>query len=163
MQTNIAEYYENSLSRNMAGVIAGMQKRIVNLNLPSNFVSPSNIPSGSAPHFTNHTSISISSGILDTALESFTETTGISIAIVFDDFEDVYTSESVKKTSSTFGFGDLLTVIVIFALGAFGIYAIYTTVKNYKATKKEEKTKEKSNDQPDIDPEEEKKNNSTHW
>ncbi len=166
MQTNIADYYENSLSRNMAGAIAGMQKRIVNLGLSSNFVSPSKIPSGTEPHFTNHTSISISADVLNPTLDSFTEATNIPIAIVFEDFSDVYESDPQAKAPGSFDFGDFITVAVILLFGAVGIYTIRVTVKNYKSGKNQSSAKESdSNDNngPKIDPDEDKKNNSTHW
>ena len=165
MQSNIASYYENTLSRNMAGAISGMQRRITNLNLSSNFVSPSKTPSGSLPHFTNNTSIQINTTIINSALESFTNSTNIPIAIVFEDFADVYGSDS-GGLSLSFSLDDVIIVLVIFLFGTVSIYLIVVNVKDYKASKNRSNTEndeEKIKKQSSANSEEEKKNNSTHW
>ena len=85
--------------------------------------------------------------------------------IVFEDFADVYGSDS-GGFSLSFSLDDVIIVLVIFLFGTVSIYLIVVNVKDYKSSKNRSNTEndeEKIKKQSNANSEEEKKNNSTHW
>lgn len=139
MKGQIPDYYENSLSRNLATVIDNMAARIENKGITSSFVDKSDHSKMTESHVTNLSDIDISEETINRALKDFTEQTDIPVVIVIEDLEEVFD----KKISV----GDIFTVLI--ALGVGG-YAIYLIVRTVKEKKKEEPT-------------EEDKDNSTYW
>jgi hypothetical protein len=117
MKGKIASYYENSLSKNLASVVAGMTDRIVNKGLESS----KGENQGYESHITNSSSLSMNEDTVNRALEEFTAETKIPIVITVEDMEEVFP----KSLRSSDVFVTVFTVI----MGAAAIYFIYRAVK----------------------------------
>ena len=143
MLQNIPDYYEYSISKNLASVVEGMSQEIQELGLSSSFETQSAVPSGVESHLTNHSSLSVNEATVNTALVSFTDKTDIPIVIVVDDVDAVFD----RTISAT----DIFTIVIAIGLGAAAIYLIVRSVKNNKRNG------------GNGESEEDKKNNSTSW
>lgn len=143
MLANIPDYYEYSISKNLASVVDGMADKIELLGGDS-FENKSNQTVMVESHLTNLSNLNINADTVNTALLDFTERTDIPIVIVVEDLEEVF-----DKTISA---GDIVTVIIAVAIGGFGIYIGIKAVKDFKNKKKD-----------DPEAEQERKNNSTYW
>jgi len=139
--SNIPDYYEYSLSGNLAGIVDGMAERINRLGTNS-FKSSSDQSKMVDSHVTNLSDLALNENTINTALIDFTERTDIPIVIVVDDLDAVFD----KTISAT----DIIIVIIAIGIGAFAIYMIVKAVKNRK-----------NEDNPES--EEERRNNSTQW
>lgn len=116
-----SEYYEYSLSANLAMAMNSMTQSISDLGLESSFI---NIPAAQStvkPHVTNKTPLSISEDTVNTALEEFTDETGITAVIVVDTMENVFGK-----------YMPLSDVIFLVIMGVAIIFAIVMIVKRVK-------------------------------
>ena len=143
MLANVPDYYEYSLSKNLATVVKRMADKIELLGGDS-FEDASNQTVMVESHLTNLSNLTLNADTVNNALLDFTERTDIPIVIVVEDLEAVF-----DKTISA---GDIVTVIIAVAIGGFGIYVGIKAVKDFKNKKKD-----------DPEAEQERKNNSTYW
>ena len=81
--------YKYSLDSNLAQVMSTMSKRISALGLESSYHCDED-HSDVKSHLTNKTSMQLTESTVNSALEEFTEATGIPVVIVVDDIEDVF-------------------------------------------------------------------------
>lgn len=144
MLANIPDYYEYSLSKNLAAAVDGMADRIESLGINS-FIGKSDQSNMTSSHLTNLSSLSLNNETINSALLDFTERTDIPIVIVVEDMDSVF-----DKTISG---GDIVVLIIAVGIGAFAVYMIVKAVKNRK--------KDGGNSGPES--EQERKNNSTYW
>ena len=75
-------------------------------------------------HLTNHSRLNMNEKTVNSALEKFTEATGISIVIVVDDMEAVF--------GKSFTGEDIFTIIIMVGLVILAIYLIVKAVKSRK-------------------------------
>ena len=129
MKGKISSYYENSLSKNLAGVVDGMTDRIANLNLKSSFNRNYGSPAEYRSHLSNHSSLSLNEDTVNRALEEFTNETDIPIVIVVEDMEEVF--------PKTFSGSDIITIIFAIGLSGVAIYYIYRAFKGKNAKEAE--------------------------
>ena len=109
--------YKYSLDSDLAKIVDHMKDQIVALD----DFSYHNAPQADS-HLTNKTTLELTQSTVDTALESFTEATGISFVIVVDESEDVF-----GRTMS----GDsIFALIIAVALIVLAIWLIVRAVKN---------------------------------
>lgn len=119
-----SEYYEYSLDSNLALAMNSMTNNISALNLKSSFVTEPTAESTVKSHITNKTSISITQATVNTALEAFTEETGITAVIVVDTMENVF--------GKNMPVGDIIFLVLMVGVIIFAIVWIVKTVKNRK-------------------------------
>ncbi len=143
MLSNVPEYYEYSLSGNLANTVEGMADKIERLG-KSSFKNKSDQTVMTDSHLTNLSSLSLNEDTVNDALLDFTERTDIPIVIVVEDMDEVFD----KSLSGT----DVIVLIIAVGIGAFAIYMIVKAVKNRKNG---------DNNGPESD--EERKKNSTYW
>ncbi len=115
--------YKYSLDSNLANVVDILTNRINSLELSSSFKGEI---SGSTAEskLINYTSIDMTESTVNSALQSFTDKTGIPIAIVVEDIDDVLTVRSGCQTTPA-------TVIGI-VLVALAIVLVVVNIKNGK-------------------------------
>ena len=118
------EYYEYSLSSNLAMAVGTMQQKITALGLKDSFIDPSDRSNMTKSHLTNHSRLNMNEKTVNSALEKFTEATGISIVIVVDDMEAVF--------GKSFTGEDIFTIIIMVGLVILAIYLIVKAVKSRK-------------------------------
>lgn len=119
-----AEYYEFSLSSNLATAVRTLTDRITALNLKSSFISRSDQSNMTKSHLTNNSHLSMNKSTVETALAEFTEATGIPVVIVVDEMEAVF--------GRSFSSGDIFTIIIMIAMVALAIYLIVKAFKSRK-------------------------------
>ena len=125
MRTSInEEYYEFSLSSNLASAVTKMKDKIVALHLDKHFIDPSDQSNMTEPHLVNRSHLSMNESTVESSLDKFTEATGIPVVIVVDEMEAVF--------GKSFSTGDIFVIIVMVALVALAIYLIVKAVKNRK-------------------------------
>lgn len=129
--------YKYSLDSNLAQVVGRMQQHVTDLGLESAFTCDETRQSTS--HLTNRSNVALTEDTVNTALESFTQATGIPMVIVVDEMEDVF-GKTVPKSS--------VGVLVIAAL-LLGL-AIFLIVKAVKR-KKQDPDDERYNRRNDYD------------
>lgn len=120
LRTVNSEYYEYSLSSNLADVMTKMADDVVS-------VSDEAVGEGtdtSRSVLINNSSLTMNEATVNKSLKKFTEKTGIEAAIVVEDMEEVF-----GKTLAT---GDIVTVIIAVAIIALAIYLIYKAVRSRK-------------------------------
>lgn len=106
--------YKYSLDSNLAQVVAQMQKNVTELGLESAFVCEERREADS--HLTNRTDLSLTADTVNTALESFTQATGIPMVIVVDEMEDVFGKTVSKGSVVTLVIGALLLILAIYLI-----------------------------------------------
>ena len=129
MLQNVPDYYEHSISKNLAAAVDGMADRIVELNLGSSFIQPSDRTNITESHLSNLSSLEINQETVNIALLDFTKQTDIPVVIVVEDMEQIF-----DKTLSG---NDIVMVVVAVGIIGVGIYLIVKRVKIRKQTNKE--------------------------
>lgn len=114
--------YKYSLDSNLAQVVAQMQKNIAQLGLESAFTCEEAREADS--HLTNRTDLSLTAETVNTALESFTQATGIPMVIVVDEMEAVF--------GRTVSGGSVATLVIAALLLILAIFLIVKAVKSRK-------------------------------
>ncbi len=129
-------YYAYSLDSDLANVVDKMAGHIERLSLDSSFKRSCGDAHTSANYsrLTNYTDLSLTADTVDSALKAFTEQTGIAIAIVVDDMDEVL---GVDYTDM------IISIIIILVLVAIAVFLIIKGVRAYN----EEKKRSSSNDQ----------------
>lgn len=129
MQSSIdSDYYEFSISKNLAMVVDEMTDSVTALNLKSSFNSQST-GLKTESHLTNHSDLAINEETVETALKAFTEETDIPMVIVVDTMENVF--------GKTLSFSDVFTMLLFIVLAVVAIVMIVRAVKS----KREEQQK----------------------
>ena len=119
-----SEYYEFSLSANLAMAMNSMTDNITGLNLESSFIHNPVSQSSITSHVTNKTPLIINEDTVNTALEEFTNETGITAVIVVDTMENVF--------GKYMPISDIIFLVIMGAAIVFAIVLIVKTVKNKK-------------------------------
>lgn len=81
--------YKYSLDSNLAMAVAQMQKKVEDLGLSSSFGCTEEHAQVKS-HLTNYTDLSLTAQTVNTALESFTASTGIPLVIVVEEMDEVF-------------------------------------------------------------------------
>ncbi len=119
-----SEYYEFSLSANLAMAMNSMTDSITGLNLESSFIHNPVSQSTITPHVTNKTPLNINEDTVNTALEEFTAETGITAVIVVDTMENVF--------GKYMPVSDIIFLVIMGVAIIFAIVLIVKAVKNRK-------------------------------
>lgn len=160
-------YYAYTLDNNLADVVRAMEKSIADANLGSSFTSPAADAPEKISRLVNFTEFDISKDVVNDAIHSFREKTGIPLVIVVDMAENVFgggyeeVTEIVPDKSEQVTITDAdneehedfatlyfrgISVIVIGAVAVIGVViAIVLIAKKKKSTKSSEQPK---NDMP---------------
>lgn len=114
--------YKYSLDSNLAAVIETMQKNVEAKELASSFKC-NEAHGQTSSHLTDKTeSMALTAETVNSALEEFTEATGISVVVVVDEIEDIFGKEIAVS--------DIIIVIVCLVLLGLAVYLIIRTIKN---------------------------------
>ncbi len=119
-----SEYYEYSLSANLAMAMNSMTQSISALDLESPFIKNPVSQSAITPHVTNKTPLNINEDTVNTALEEFTDETGITAVIVVDTMENVF--------GKYMPVSDIIFLVIMGVAIIFAIVLIVKAVKNRK-------------------------------
>ncbi len=153
---HIDEYFGYSLDTDLASVVKEMTLHIESLGLSSSFNWESDRSNLADPKFVNLTSMDLTPEVVNSALQEFTDKTGIPMVIVVDSAEMVFSGEdstvtvtgtppqaqvSVTKTNPT------ILIVIGIAVVAVAIGLIVFVVSKNKQPKAK-KTKEKEETPP---------------
>lgn len=117
-----AEYHAYSLSANLAAVMETMTDEIEGLGLPSSFKTERDHSKMVESHLTNRSHLTMNPETVNTALQQFTEETGISAVIVVDTMENVF--------GKNIPLSDIVMLLIMVGLIVLAIYLIVRAVKN---------------------------------
>jgi len=121
----VDDYYEHSLSKDLALIMESLADRITAVNGDSSYKTEP-VYKGERPisHLTNHTEMKLSEELVNEALRGFTLKTGIPAVIVVDEME-----EAIGKTLLI---QDIILVLILISLVVFVIIMIVKAVKERK-------------------------------
>lgn len=112
LSNNINEnYFAYSLDTDLATVVAEMENSIKDLGFSSSFSGDKDETTPESK-FYNFTNFDLTQSVVDTALESFTKSTGIPMSIVVDSAEEVFAC-ATEDVSEIIGSADGKTDIVL--------------------------------------------------
>lgn len=133
--------YKYSLDSNIAQVVEYMETEIVSKNLDSSY-NCNEENGGYVSHLTNNTFIEMTEDTVNTALQHFTDSTGIPIVVVVEDIDEVfvttpYTSPEQKDDgyqtgTATTVFGVLVPIFIIISVVAVIVLAVALIKRNKK-------------------------------
>lgn len=133
--------YKYSLDSNIAQVVEYMENQIVAKNLESSFICNED-NGGYVSHLTNNTFIEMTEETVNTALQSFTDTTGIPIVVVVEDIDEVFVTttdsspeqeyNSLQTGTVTKGVGILRPIFIIVAVVAALVLVVVFIKRNKK-------------------------------
>ena len=123
-----SDYYEFSISKNLAMVVDEMTDSVTALGLDSSFITPSK-GAKTESHLTNHSDLAINEDTVENALKKFTEETDIPVVIVVDTMENVF--------GKTLSFSDVFTMLLFIVLAVVAIVMIVRAVKNRRKQEQE--------------------------
>ena len=140
--------YKYSLDSNIAQVVEYMETEIVSKNLDSSY-NCNEENGGYVSHLTNNTFIEMTEDTVNTALQHFTDSTGIPIVVVVEDIDDVFVTiqdtspapeyEEYQAGTVTTGFGVLRPIFITIAVIAMIALAVFLIIRNKKKMKELEK------------------------
>lgn len=147
LNMHIDEYFAYSLDTDLAQVIKEMTKSVTDLGLDSSFNTNSDRSNLADPKFVNLTTMDLTPEIINSALEEFTDKTGIPMVIVVDSYEKVFGTANSNVTVDAIRPADpqisiaktnpilliTIAVVVVFLVAAVGIY--FWTNKSKAKTK----------------------------
>ena len=136
LSTVNSEYYEFSLSSNLADVMTKMAKEIEHVGGTMS-VEPIDIEMS---RVANDSSLAINEETVNRALKDFAERTGIGAVIVIEDMEELF--------GKSFDFGDVVVILMMVGLIVLGIVLIVNAVKSKKGGSKSGGSGESKNDEP---------------
>lgn len=153
LYNNVDEYFGYSLDTDLASVVKEMTQHIEALSLSSSFNWESDRSNLADPEFVNLTTMDLTPEIVNSALQEFTDKTGIPMVIVVDSAERVFGVEgnnvtvedlrpaepqvSVSKATPTLFI--TIAVVVVFLAVMGGIF-VWTNKKPKAKKEKEEET-----------------------
>lgn len=124
--------YKYSLDSNIADVVKQMETYAVNAGLESSFTCEEDHAQVES-HLTNKTTLDMTEETVNSALQSFTEKTGIPIVVVVDDIEDIFPSQSISQTTPQSGsITSTASIIITVILAAVVIAAIVLIIRKKK-------------------------------
>lgn len=127
--------YKYSLDSNIADVVKQMENYAVEQGLESSFTCEEEHAQVES-HLTNKTSLDMTEDTVNTALQSFTEKTGIPIVVVVDDIDDVFPSQTISQStqvsSSGVSYSSVLVIVLVIILVAVAVFAIVKIVRKKK-------------------------------
>ena len=133
--------YKYSLDSNIAQVVEYMEAEIVSKNLESSF-NCNDENGGFVSHLTNNTFIEMTEDTVNTALQHFTDSTGIPIVVVVEDIDEVFVTNpdtspeqednSFQIGTATTGFGILRPILIIIAVIAVIMLVVVLIKRNKK-------------------------------
>lgn len=135
------DYYAYSLDSNLADIVDSMRVKIGRLGLDSSFRRDSDRTELAAPLFVNNTALALTEATVMPALAAFTEQTGIPIAIVVEDMEEVF-----GKTVTGIDWFGLLVALAFVAVAIFLIAQAFKNKKNASSSKQENNGNSDNND-----------------
>lgn len=114
-------YYAYSLDSNLASMMEEMTKEVAGLNLDSSFKTESNNNGKIKSRVINYTDLDITAATVNTALEQFTNQTGIPAVIVVDSMDAVFGGQSditgsQKTQKSWFSVPNLIILFLVIVL-----------------------------------------------
>ncbi|MBQ9113018.1 MAG: hypothetical protein IJY08_05500 [Clostridia bacterium] len=124
VQGSVADYYEYSLSSNLASVMEKMTTKVSAMGLESSFRVDKAHTVVTESHVTNYTSFNVSEETVNTALRAFTAETDISTVIVVDYMENVF--------GKTINVVDIFIVLILLVIAGVAIYMIVKAVRDNK-------------------------------
>jgi hypothetical protein len=89
--------YKYSAGKNIASVVADMKNEVLSLSLDRH-LGCNESPDLPPVYFVNNTEINVSSDSLQDELKAFTDSTGIPIAVVVEDMDDVFASGGASSS-----------------------------------------------------------------
>lgn len=153
LYNNIDEYFAYSLDSDLASVVREMTQHIENLGLSSSFNFESDRSNLADPKFVNMTTMDLTAELVNSALQEFTDKTGIPMVIVVDSAESVFGFEGenvtveglrpaepqiiVEKTNPILII--TIAVVVVFIVAAVGVY-VWTNKSKAKTKNTKEET-----------------------
>ncbi len=111
---NVGDYYANNLSRSLADIMADMENKVSYLGLSSSFNTAVDHSSKINSHIIDRSNLSLNEGVVNSALQSFTNTTQIPAVILVEDVEDVF--------DTLFPFVELFLLIIMMGLLALAVF-----------------------------------------
>ncbi len=122
-----SEYYEFSLSSNLAMMMDKMTVNVERLGLSSSFRREVSNTDPAPSRVVNYSNISITNETVDLALADFTEATDIPTVIVVDTMENVF--------GKTLFITDIFHIIILLIFAGVAIYLIINGIKQNKKNK----------------------------
>ncbi len=119
-----SEYYEYSLSANLASVADKMASAVKSLGLKSSYLYKETTTSTAKSHLTNYSGMPLSQETVDNALIAFTEETDIPMVIVVDTMENVF--------GKNIPLSDIIVVLLLVAAAVVLIVVIVKAVRKNK-------------------------------
>lgn len=148
MQNSIdTDYYEYSLSASLASVMKDMTEQIKALGLASCFKTETEHTTSAVSQLRNYSNITLNNETVNTALQAFTEETGIPCVIVVDTMENVFgTNESTdsividNSTQSQIATGTNISriAIIVIVLAVIAIVLIVLLTRKRKSKSDED-------------------------
>ena len=143
---NIDDYYAYSLDTDLTQVIKDMTEQINTLGLATSFNTQSDQSNMTDPKLVNLTSIDLNYEIVNSALNEFTDKTGIPIIIVVDSAEKIFGQSNVvvddlvpEPQISVSRINPFIPAIIGIIAVALAVFAIgFAVSKNKSKAKKEE-------------------------
>lgn len=121
-------YYKNSMTSNLVRIAVNLDSRVQSAIPAKGVFLCKDVRAPYASHLTNHSKdVEIDAELVDSALQDFTDDTGIPIVIVVASEEDAF--------GRTFPVGTLITAILFLAVLGFVIYVIIRSVREKKKKK----------------------------
>lgn len=134
-----ASSYKYSLDSNLAEVVKTMEKHITDLGLESSFVCTENHVQTQS-YLINKTDTEMTADTVNSALDSFTQTTGIPITIVVADIDDVFGKSGQNIQTQTFTqSGTVTSILPVIAIVLAVIFAVILIITLIKYKKKKDK------------------------
>lgn len=161
------DYYGYTLDNNLADVVRAMENSVVDANLGSSFRSEAAVAPEKKSELKNYTQFDIAKEVVNDAVTSFTEKTGIPLVIVVDMVENVFggnqavtgiiTDDSAQVTITDTDGDETEDIATLFVRGSFiiivGAAAVIGVIVAIivAVVKKKKKTNTKSNESPKND------------
>lgn len=129
--------YKYSLDSNIADVINAMSKQIADLNLDSSYTcTEEHIQTSS--RLINKTTMDMTDETVNSALENFTQSTGIPIAVVVADMDDVFETPAVNNQQTAVQSSSITSILPVIAIIIIAIIVVILIVVLVKYKKKKD-------------------------
>ena len=123
-----SESYKYSLDSGIASVMRTMQGHVAALGLEDSFVCSTKTTEDYTSRLINKTSLTLTEATVNRALTEFTEATGIAVAVVVEDIDEVF-----PRVASDFDVFSLVFAILLIVI------AVILAVRGYRNYKKNRK------------------------
>lgn len=143
--------YKYSLDSDLARVVQAMQKQILSLGLPESFGCDED-RSQTRSYLVNDSTLDLTEDTVNTALQNFTDATGIPMVIVVEDMTDVFRSQShngITVNTSQKSRVSAFSVVIAICLVAFAVWLIVRAIRNRRDQDQDEDKRTYTG--PDLD------------